>query len=44
MPRDGPWRFLMLGMLLERAEIMSRMLSVHLTADHEDPQPASLAS
>ncbi len=44
MPRDDPWRFLMLGMLLERAEIMSRMLSVHLTADAEDPQPASLAS
>jgi uncharacterized alpha-E superfamily protein len=44
MPRDDQWRFLMLGMLLERAEIMSRMLSVHLTADHEDPQPASLAS
>jgi uncharacterized alpha-E superfamily protein len=34
----------MLGMLLERAEIMSRMLSVHLAADHEDPQPDSLAS
>ena len=44
MPRDDPWRFLMLGMLLERAEIMSRMLAVHLAADAEDPQPDSLAS
>ena len=44
MPRDDPWRFLMLGMLLERAEIMSRMLAVHLAADADDPQPDSLAS
>ena len=34
----------MLGMLLERAEIMSRMLAVHLAADADDPQPDSLAS
>jgi uncharacterized alpha-E superfamily protein len=44
MPRDDPWRFLMLGVLLERAEIMSRLLSVHLGLDGEDPQPDSLAS
>ncbi len=44
MPRDDPWRFLMLGMLLERAEIMSRMLAVHLAADADEPQPDSLAS
>src|SRR5215213_7239166 len=44
MPRDDPWRFLMLGMLLERAEIMSRMLAVHLAADADEPQPESLAS
>jgi uncharacterized alpha-E superfamily protein len=44
MPRDDPWRFLMLGMLLERAEIMSRMLAVHLAADAEEPLPDSLAS
>jgi uncharacterized alpha-E superfamily protein len=34
----------MVGVLMERAEIMSRMLAVHLTADAEDPQPDSLAS
>ncbi len=44
MPRDDPWRFLMLGVLLERAEIMCRLLSVHLALDAEDPQPDSLAS
>ncbi len=44
MPRDDPWRFLMLGVLLERAELTVRVLSVHLAADHDDPQPESLAS
>jgi uncharacterized alpha-E superfamily protein len=44
MPRDDPWRFLMLGMLLERAEMVSRLLTVHLAADADDPAPDSLAS
>lgn len=41
MPRDDGWRFLVLGRVLERAEMTCRLLSVHWAQQRsEDPQEA----